>query len=83
MTETESGPGYAEALAELDEILSDLEADDIDVDVLATKVERAAELIRLCQGRIATARVQVEKVVAELAGLDPAEPGADDETLFE
>jgi len=87
MTEadTEAGPGYAEALAELDDILADLEADDIDVDVLAAKVERAAELIQLCQGRIATARVQVEKVVAELDALDP--PGSsddpDDDTLFE
>ena len=44
MTDTESEPGYADAISELDAILADLEADDIDIDVLATKVERAAEL---------------------------------------
>ena len=86
MTDTDANPGYADALAELDTILADLEADDIDIDVLATKVERAAELIQLCQSRIVTARVQVEKVVSELGAIDgPADPGDpdDDETLFE
>lgn len=83
-TDADASPGYADALAELDEILSDLEADDIDVDVLATKVERAADLIRLCQGRIATARVQVEKVVAELDSIEPVDDeAAADESLFE
>ena len=37
--------GYAEALAELEAILTDLERTDVDVDVLATQVTRAAELI--------------------------------------
>ncbi|MGI9601295.1 MAG: exodeoxyribonuclease VII small subunit [Acidimicrobiales bacterium] len=85
MTDTETSQGYADALAELDDILSDLEADDIDVDALATKVERAAELIRLCQGRIATARVQVEKVVADLDELQTVDTDDDepDDALFE
>ena len=43
--------GYADALSELQEILGELEAEDIDIDVLAVKVERAAELIRVCRGR--------------------------------
>lgn len=85
MTDTDTTPGYADALAELDAILADLEADDIDIDVLATKVERAAELIQLCQSRIATARVQVEKVVSELGAVESPADGTpdDDETLFE
>ena len=37
--------GYAEALAELEEILAALERSDVDVDVLAEKVQRAAALI--------------------------------------
>ncbi len=58
--------GYAEALAELDAILTELERDAVDVDVLARKVQRASALIRLCRRRIADARVEVELVVAEL-----------------
>ena len=58
--------GYADALSELQQILSELEAADIDIDVLATKVERAAELIRVCRGRINTAEVRVKEIVAGL-----------------
>jgi exodeoxyribonuclease VII small subunit len=59
-------PGYAAALAELETILRDLEQPDVDVDVLATRVQRAAELIGFCRDRIANARLQIEQVVAEL-----------------
>ncbi len=58
--------GYAEALAELEEILEELEGDGIDVDVLAAKVERGAALLRLCRDRVASARSRIEAVVAEL-----------------
>jgi exodeoxyribonuclease VII small subunit len=58
--------GYADALAELEGILADLEDDGIDIDLLGEKVARATTLIRLCRDRITSARVQVERVVAEL-----------------
>ncbi len=75
---TESGPGdtpdpedmdhigYAEAAAELEVILAELERDTVDVDRLATQVKRAAELIRVCRGRITSARMQVDSVMSEL-----------------
>ena len=66
---SDTEPGYADALAELEEILDQLEDDDIDVDVLSTKVERAAVLIRLCRNRIRAAQVNVEEIVAELEDL--------------
>jgi exodeoxyribonuclease VII small subunit len=58
--------GYAGALAELESILAELEADTVDVDRLADQVQRASELIRICRGRLRDARVQVEQIVAEL-----------------
>jgi exodeoxyribonuclease VII small subunit len=61
----DAGPGYAEALAELEAILVSLEDADLDVDVLGAKVARAAELIRHCRTRIGAARLEVEQVVAE------------------
>jgi exodeoxyribonuclease VII small subunit len=70
--------GYAAALAELEEILDQLEDDNIDVDVLSSKVERAAELIRLCRGRIRAAQMSVEEIVAELDDL--TDDGADTDT---
>ncbi|CAN5804969.1 hypothetical protein BH24ACT3_BH24ACT3_19230 [soil metagenome] len=59
-------PGYAAAMAELDAILDELEDEAIDVYVLAVKVRRAAELVRLCRSRIDAARVEVEQIVTEL-----------------
>ena len=60
--------GYADALSELQQILGELEAEDIDIDVLAVKVERAAELIRVCRGRINDAEVRVKEIVAGMDG---------------
>jgi exodeoxyribonuclease VII small subunit len=57
---------YSEALAELETILKSLESDSVDVDVLATKVQRAAALISLCRGKIGAARLHVEQVVGEI-----------------
>ncbi|MEO5724417.1 MAG: exodeoxyribonuclease VII small subunit [Ilumatobacteraceae bacterium] len=59
--------GYAAALSELESILQGLERSDVDVDVLATQVKRAAELIGFCRDRIGSARLQIEQVVADLA----------------
>ena len=68
-TMTETAPiGYAEAQRELDAILAELERSDVDVDRLADRVQRAAELIRLCRERIGAARVHIEQVVADLDG---------------
>jgi exodeoxyribonuclease VII small subunit len=58
--------GYAEALAELEGILDELDGDEVDVDVLGARVRRAAELLRLCRARIAGARFEVEQVVSDL-----------------
>ena len=60
--------GYAEALKELETILAELERTDVDVDVLASRVERASELIRLCRDRIGSAKLQIDKVVNGLEG---------------
>jgi exodeoxyribonuclease VII small subunit len=62
--------GYADALAELDGILAQLERSDVDVDVLAQQVQRAAALIAFCRDRIGTAKLQIEEAVAGLG--DPA-----------
>ena len=57
---------YASALRELEDILAALERDNVDVDHLAERVQRASELIALCRERIATAQLRIEKVVTDL-----------------
>lgn len=58
--------GYAAALDELEAILGEIDRPDVDVDVLAAKVQRAALLIGYCRDRIGAARLQIETVVAGL-----------------
>ena len=68
--------GYAEAMAELEAILAEIEDDAVDVDLLTRKVARAAQLVRWCRGRIDGARVDVERIVADLTPDAPdADPG--------
>ncbi len=58
--------GYAAAVDELESILRQIEDDDVDVDVLAERVHRAAGLIDWCRGRILTARTAVDEATAGL-----------------
>lgn len=66
MSPSDEPQGYAEALAELEAILDELERSDVDVDRLASQVQRAARLVSFCRERIDHARVQIEQVVADL-----------------
>jgi exodeoxyribonuclease VII small subunit len=65
---------YRDALLEIEAILADLERDAVDVDELALKVSRAADLIRVCRSRIADARMQVEEIVADLDDAEADDP---------
>jgi exodeoxyribonuclease VII small subunit len=60
------GIGYADAVAELEEILEQLDGDEIDVDHLAAQVRRASQLIALCRSRLSAARMEVTRIVADL-----------------
>lgn len=66
--------GYADALAELDVILRELEGVDVDVDRLADRVARAADLIALCRDRIGNARLRIDEVIADLDRADDPRP---------
>jgi len=80
MTESpqaEPPTSYADAVAELDNILSELEDEALDVDVLSERVERASALIRFCRDRITSARTQVHQIVADLDDLAEDENGDD------
>lgn len=58
--------GYAEAMAEIESILAELDSPNIDVDVLGAKVTRASELITWCSERIAAAEFTVKELVESL-----------------
>jgi exodeoxyribonuclease VII small subunit len=62
---------WADAITELEQILTKLDDDALDVDVLATQVARAAELIGLCRDRIARTKLEVERIVGDIDTPEP------------
>ena len=57
---------FGAAMDELQAILTELEADDVDVDKLAENVRRAATLITMCRERIDAVEMEVEQIVGDL-----------------
>jgi exodeoxyribonuclease VII small subunit len=61
------GPGFAEAMRELEAILSRIETEETDIDALAAELRRAAQLLELCRAKIRKAEVEVTQIVQRLA----------------
>lgn len=76
MAASKKNPTYAEAAAELEQILEKIEAGEVDVDEVVVLVRRGAELIRFCRERLDAARLEVGKVVADLDALEAEQAGA-------
>ena len=70
---------YREAIEELETILSALETDAVDVDDLTARVERSAELIRLCRHKLRHAEASLDRVFDTLDDEDEADELPDDE----
>ena len=58
-------PGYKEAIQELETIVEEIENETVDLDLLTSKVKRAAFLIKLCRKNLKKTDVEVKKVLKE------------------
>lgn len=54
---------YQSALEELQQILSQLEREEITVDELTAKVERASQLIEWCESKLKSTEERVRKII--------------------
>jgi exodeoxyribonuclease VII small subunit len=70
--------GFSAAMDELAAIVEELESDDLDVDLLAQRVERAAAIVEWCRDRIDGTRFRVEEILTRLDG-PPDTPDASDD----
>lgn len=59
---------YQEAVNELEEILSEIESGEADVDVLSEKVKRALFLISYCRARLKQTDDEVKKLISGFEG---------------
>ncbi|MGC9471699.1 MAG: exodeoxyribonuclease VII small subunit [Bacteroidales bacterium] len=57
---------YSEAIGEIEEILTQIENEELDVDELSLKVKRVASLIRICRDKLGKTEAEVEKILKEM-----------------
>jgi exodeoxyribonuclease VII small subunit len=57
---------YREAIAEIEEILEQIENSELDVDELAEKVQRVSVLLKLCKDKLQKTNEQVEQILKEM-----------------
>jgi exodeoxyribonuclease VII small subunit len=57
---------FNKAMQELEEILENLEAGELDVDELSSRVKRASVLIKLCKSRLKSTDEEIEKILREM-----------------
>lgn len=70
--------GYAEAMAELEGLLRELDSSTIDVDVLSSKVQRASFLVEWCNERITAVQLTIDEMVAGFADDDESDEELDE-----
>ena len=61
---TNNEQNYVNAISEIEEILRSLDTENVDIDRLATDVQKAAELIDFCRDRLAAAQTEVGRIVS-------------------
>jgi len=57
---------YNEAMAEVEEILENIENEELDVDDLAEKVKRVSVLLKICKDKLLKTNEQVEQILKEM-----------------
>jgi exodeoxyribonuclease VII small subunit len=57
---------YKEAISEIEEILSKIENNELDVDELSEKVKRVSFLIKICKDKLKNTEEEIEKILREM-----------------
>ncbi|MEJ2084061.1 MAG: exodeoxyribonuclease VII small subunit [Acidobacteriota bacterium] len=70
---------FGEAIDELEEILHRVEAEEIDIDELATELKSATALLEICRSKIRKAELEVTQIVQSLEKDDGVDGSTDSE----
>ncbi len=57
---------YVEAVKEMEEILTLIERNELDVDQLSEKVQRVSILLKLCKEKLHKTETEVENILKEI-----------------
>ena len=64
---------YSQALNETEKIVREIESEEVDIDLLASRIRRASELITFCKTKLRTAEGEVKKVIEDMERDEEAE----------
>lgn len=70
---------FGEAIDELEQILHRVEAEEIDIDELASELKSATALLEICRSKIRKAELEVTQIVQSLEEDDDVDGDADSE----
>ena len=65
MPSTKKKETYSQAISRLEQIVSQIDNNELDIDQLADKVKEANDLIAFCQSELTKADTEIEKILAE------------------
>lgn len=71
---------YKQALEELEKIVDEIENGEIDVDLLAEKVKRAAFLSQICKSKLRKTQEELDKLLSEIEQEDSKQAEAESES---
>jgi len=69
---------YGAAVEEIEQILASIDRDEIDLDELGQKVERAVDLLKICRAKLKATEARVTEVLKDLAAEEEAEAKDED-----
>ncbi len=69
---------YGAAVAEIEAILASIDRDEIDIDELSQKVERAVELLKVCRAKLRATELRVTEVLKDVTPEEDADEDEDD-----
>ncbi|MDR2009300.1 MAG: exodeoxyribonuclease VII small subunit [Bacteroidales bacterium] len=61
---------YNQALKELEDILAEIENEDLDLDLLSTKVKRATFLIKECKSRLKKTSAEIDEILGDWENIE-------------
>jgi exodeoxyribonuclease VII small subunit len=70
---------YGAAVTEIEQILASIDRDEIDLDELGAKVERAVDLLKVCRAKLKATEARVVKVLKDLEEESAAAEESDEE----
>ena len=65
MPSTKKKETYSQAISRLEQIVSQIDNNELDINQLADKIKEANDLIAFCQSKLTKADAEIEKILAE------------------